>query len=269
MPKGLLAALALSTLALPLAAQQAPQPHYDGFKVYPVDGSIPPDPAVEKALAPYRVQLDAKFGRVLCQAPKGLFRGRKGEPNALGYWMADLMRASAARATGLKVDAAITNSGGLRANLRPGPVTVGDVYEVMPFENGLVVVEMTGAELIRAVKQGIERRQGEPVSNLKAVVSGTPEQPICAVTFADGAAIDPAATYRVATSDYLAKSGDTMRSLAGRKTIPTALRLRDTVLQACEALGKAGLPLLPPEGARYTIPDAFLDPLQQQKVKFP
>lgn len=256
----------LAFLALPLMAQQA---HYDGFKVYPVDASIPPDPAVEKVLAPYRAQLDAKFGRVLCQAPKGLFRGRNGEPNALGYWMADLMRQAAAKATGLKVDAALTNSGGLRANLRPGPVTVGDVYEVMPFENGLVVVEMTGAELIRAVKQGIERRSGEPVSNLKAVVSGTPEQPVCTVTFADGGAIDPGATYRVATSDYLAKSGDTMRSIAGRKTLPTGLRLRDTVLQACEVLGKTGKPLLAPEGARYTIPDAFLEPLEQQKVKFP
>jgi 2',3'-cyclic-nucleotide 2'-phosphodiesterase/3'-nucleotidase len=139
----------------------------------------------------------------------------------------------------------------------------------MPFENELVIVEMTGADLIRAVKQGVERRSGEPVSNLKAVVSGTPEQPVCTVTFADGGAIDPEATYRVATSDYLAKSGDTMRSIAGRKAIPTELRLRDTVLQACEALGKAGKPLLAPEGARYVIPDAFLDPLEQRKVKFP
>lgn len=259
----------LVALALPLSAQQARTPHYDGFKIYPVDASIPPDPAVERVLAPYRAKVEAAFGRVLCQAPRGLFRGRKGEPNALGFWMADLMRAAAAKATGLKVDAAITNSGGLRANLRPGPVTVGDVYEVMPFENELVVVEMTGAQIIRAVEQGIERRAGEPVSNLKAALSGTPERPVCTVTFADGGAIDPAAVYRVATSDYLAKSGDTMRSLAGRKALPTGLRLRDTVLQACEELGKAGKPLLPPEGNRYTIPDAFLDALDQRKVELP
>lgn len=259
----------LAALSLPLSAQQVPQPHYDGFKIYAVDASIPPDPAVEKALAPYRAQLEAKFGRVLCQSPQGLFRGRKGEPNYLGYWMADLMRAAAAKATGLKVEAAITNSGGLRANIRRGPVTVGDIYEVMPFENGLVVVEMTGAVIIRAVEQGIERRSGEPISNLKAIVSGTPDQPRCTITFADGSPIDPAATYRVATSDYLAKSGDTMRSLAGRTPLDTGLRLRDIVIQACEALGKAGQPLMAPDGARYTIPDAFLEALDQQKVKFP
>lgn len=259
----------LLALALPLGSQQAPAAHYEGFKIYPVDASIPPDPAIEKVLAPYRAQLEAKFGRVLCQAPEGLYRGRKGETSGLGNWMADLMRAAASRATGLKVDAAITNGGGLRANFRPGPVTVGDVYEVMPFENELVVVEMTGAEIIRAVKQGIERRAGEPVSNLKAVVSGTPEHPACTVTFMDGSPIRPAAVYRVATSDYLAKSGDTMRALAGRKTLPTGLSLRDTVLQACEALGKAGQPLLAPKGARYTIPDAFLEPLEQEKVELP
>ncbi len=260
------AAALLLALGLPLAAQQA---HYDGFKIYPVDASIPPDPAVEKILAPYRAQLDAKFGRVLCQAPQGLFRGRRGEPNALGDWMAGLMREAAAKATGKPVDAAITNSGGLRANLRRGPVTVGDVYEVMPFENALVVVEMTGADLIRAVKQGIERRAGEPVSNLKAVVAGTPEAPTCVVTFADGSPLVPTTLYRVATSDYLAKSGDTMRALAGREPQDTGLKLRDTVLQACEALGKANKPLLPPADAPYTIPDAFLDPLEQRQVKFP
>lgn len=266
MPRG---AWILVALALPLCARQAPVAHYDGFKIYPVDASIPPDPAIEKVLAPYRARLEAKFGRVLCQAPEGLYRGRKGEPSGLGYWMADLMRAVAIRATGLKVDAAITNSGGLRANFRPGPVTVGDVYEVMPFENQLVVVEMTGSEIIRAVKQGIERRSGEPVSNLKAVLSGTPEQPTCTVTFADGAPIHPETLYRVATSDYLAKSGDTMRSLAGRKVLPTGLGLRDAMLQACEALGEAGRPLVAPKGARYTIPDAFLEPLEQEKVKLP
>lgn len=255
-------------LAIALPAQ-TPQAHYDGFKIYPVDASIPADPEVEKVLAPYRAELEAKFGRVLCQAPQGLFRGRKGEPNLLGYWMADLMRAAAAKATGLKVDAAITNSGGLRANLRPGAVKVSDVYEVMPFDNGLVIVEMSGAEILHAVKQGLERRAGEPVSNLKAVVSGTPDQPRCTVTFADGSAIDPTASYRVATSDYLAKSGDTMGALKGRKVQDTGLKLRDVVLQACEALGKAGRPLLPPDGGRYTIPEAFLDPLDQQKVEFP
>lgn len=263
------AAWLLVAFTLPLTPQQPRAAHYDGFRVYPVDASIPPDPAVERVLAPYRSKVEAAFGRVLCQAPQGLFRGRKGEPDTLGFWMADLMRAAAAKATGLRVDAAITNSGGLRANLRPGPVTVGDVYEVMPFENALVVVEMTGAEIIRAVKQGLERRGGEPVSNLKASLSGTPEQAVCLVTFADGRAIDPGATYRVATSDYLAKSGDTMRSLAGRKTIATGLRMRDAALQACEDLGKAGRPLLPPEGNRYAIPDAFLDALDQQKVKLP
>jgi len=256
----------LLALGLPLGAQQA---HYDGFKVYPVDASLPPDPGVEKILAPYRAQLDAKYGRVLCQAPKGLFRGRRGEPNDLGDWMADLMRDVAAKATGQKVDAALTNSGGLRANLRRGPVTVGDVYEVMPFENALVVVELSGADLIRAVKQGIERRSGEPVSNLKAVLSGTPEAPVCTVTFADGSPILPTTLYRVATSDYLAKSGDTMRALAGRQPQDTGLKLRDTVLQACEALGKAGKPLLPPKDAPYTIPDAFLDALEQRTVKLP
>jgi 2',3'-cyclic-nucleotide 2'-phosphodiesterase (5'-nucleotidase family) len=263
MPRRAFLALAL---ALPLAAQQA---RYEGFKIYPVDASIPPDPAVEKALAPYRAQLAAKFGRVLCQAPEGLFRGRKGEPNALGAWMADLMREAAAKATGLKVDAALTNSGGLRANIRRGPVTVSDIYEVMPFDNALVVIELKGSDLIHAVKQGLERRAGEPVSNLKAVLSGTPDKPVCAVTFQDGTPIDPAATYRVATSDYLAKSGDTMRALAGRTPLDTGLKLRDLALQACEALGKAGKPLLPPPGDRYTIPDAFLDALDQQKVKLP
>ena len=93
---------------------------------------------------PLAAEIKATFGLPLVQAPQGVFRGRRGEENLLGYWVSDVMRQAAQPLVGGPVRFAITNAGGLRANLRPGQLKVGDIFELMPFENELVVIELTG-----------------------------------------------------------------------------------------------------------------------------
>lgn len=257
-----------AAILLPARAQQpVPQAHYEGFQLIPVDGSIPPDPEVEQLLAPLRKEMEAKFGRVLCQAPQGLLKGR-GDANAVGFWMADVLRARAEAILGQPVQACILNSGGVRAGFRPGKVSIGDIYQVMPFENRLAVIELKGADLVRCIREGLTSRQGEPVSGVKAVVSGSVEKPECVVTWADGSPIDPEAIVRVATSDYLATSGDTMPSLRrGRKVTVLEPTLRQVLLDACEALGQRKQELLPPPPGRYRIPEAMQDAFRDEKVK--
>ena len=70
-------------------------------------------------MVPYRTQLKASFDKPLVQAPQAILRGWKGEENLLGYWVADVMRERATVLMGRPVRFGITNSGGIRANLRP------------------------------------------------------------------------------------------------------------------------------------------------------
>jgi 2',3'-cyclic-nucleotide 2'-phosphodiesterase (5'-nucleotidase family) len=178
------------------------------------------------------------------------------------------MRRAAEGAIGSPVRFAITNAGGLRANLRPGQLKVGDIFELMPFENELVVIELTGAELIQVVKEGLVRRGGEPCSGVKAVVGGSPEAPTFTLTWADETAIDPAATVKVATSDYLYGGGDSIPTLKlGRKPFTTGLTLRQILLDECTALAKAKKDLLPPAPGRYTIPVPIQEAIRDKKFK--
>ncbi len=261
-PYSILALLFL--FSFPLAAQ----PPRATAEVLPITASIPEDPEVQKVIAPLAAEIRASFDLPLVQAPQGLFRGRRGEENLLGYWVSDVMRAAAEAATGSPVRLAITNAGGLRSNLRPGLLKVADIFELMPFENELVVIELTGAEVIQVVKESIVRRGGEPCSGVKAVVQGTPEAATLTVTWADGSPIDPAATVKVATSDYLYGGGDSIPTLKqGRKPFTTGLTLRQILLDQCTRLAKDKKDLVAPAPGRYTIPVPIQEAIRDKKLK--
>lgn len=239
--------------ALVLGAAEPPaKATLEYSKAVPVVDSVGEDQAVAKVIAPLALELRSSFGRELVRCPSGLFRGRPAEENLLGYWVADLMRSKAAQVLGVPVKVGFTNSGGLRANLRPGILKVGDIYEVMPFENELVVAEYTGAEVVQMVKDGLLRRAGEPISGVKAKVMGTPEKPEITVTWSDGSSIAPDEVVKVALTDYLLTSGDGMSAVRqGRRPITVGIPLRDLLLDECARLGRLKFPLLAPAGGRY------------------
>lgn len=264
MPKFPSARLLALLLTLPLAAQ-APTVRTE---VIPIGAALPEDPAIQGVIAPLAAEIKASFDLPLVQAPQGLFRGRRGEENLLGYWVADVMRRAAQGVVTAPVRFGITNAGGLRANLRAGQLKVADIFEMMPFENELVVVELTGAEVIQVVKEGLVRRGGEPCSGVAASLSGTPEAPVCTITWSDGSPIDPAATVKVATSDYLYGGGDSIPTLKqGRKPFFTGITLRQMLLDACAALARGGQELLPPPPGRYAIPTPIQEAIRDKKLK--
>ena len=258
---------AFLTFAL-LSFHLAAQPPSAKAEVIPISATIPEDAEIQKVIAPLAAEIKATFDLPLVQAPQGLFRGRRGEENLLGYWVSDVMRQAAQRVIGSPVRFAITNAGGLRSNLRPGQLKVADIFEMMPFENELVVIELTGAEVIQVVKEGLVRRGGEPCSGVKAAVVGTPEAATYTLTWEDGSPIDPQATVKVATSDYLYSGGDSIPTLKqGRKPFTTGVTLRQMLLDQCANLAKAKQDLLPPAPGRYAIPVPIQEAIRDKKFK--
>ena len=251
-----------------LSFQLAAQTPAAKAEVISVAATIPDDPDIQKVITPLAAEIKATFDLPLVQAPQGLFRGRRGEENLLGYWMSDVMRQAAQDVIGSPVRFAITNAGGLRSNLRPGQLKVGDIFELMPFENELVVIELSGAEVIQVVKEGLVRRGGEPCSGVKAVVTGSPEAATYSLVWEDGSPIDPTATVKVATSDYLYGGGDSIPTLKqGRKPFTTGITLRQMLLDHCASLAKDKKDLLPPAPGRYTIPVPIQEAIRDKKFK--
>ncbi|NWF67685.1 MAG: 5'-nucleotidase C-terminal domain-containing protein [Chloroflexi bacterium] len=141
----------------------------------------------------------------------------------LGNLIADAMR--------LEVNAqiAIMNGGGIRADIDEGEVTIGEVFTVLPFGNTLATFELTGADVIAALENGVSRialndagqieRDGAAgrfpqVSGIRFSFDPTQEAGSRIVSVevlgADGsyAAIDPAATYSVVSNNFLRQGGD-------------------------------------------------------------
>lgn len=105
----------------------------------PVSRALPDDPAVAALIRPYHDQVASQMGEVLGTAPAGLPKGA-GESPLLNF-VGDVQRVAAGRALGQPIDLGVVTSGALRAALPAGAITLGAVFELMPFENELVVLD--------------------------------------------------------------------------------------------------------------------------------
>ena len=104
--------------------------------------AVVPDSAIERLLAPAVARAATLKSQPLGVMVDTVMNRRPTAESSLGNLFADLMRASVKGA-----DVAISNSGGVRADLPAGPLTYGRFYEAMPFDNRLVRVTLTGAQL--------------------------------------------------------------------------------------------------------------------------
>jgi 5'-nucleotidase len=124
--------------------------------------------------------------------------------------LGDLIADAQAHETGAQV--ALMNPGGIRADLKAGQLTFGDLFAVQPFDNGLVKMTLTGAQLKAVLEQQFPAAGDKilQVSGLKETYDKTRAEGdrITALTLADGTAIDPAASYTVACNSFLATGGD-------------------------------------------------------------
>jgi 2',3'-cyclic-nucleotide 2'-phosphodiesterase / 3'-nucleotidase / 5'-nucleotidase len=149
-----------------------------------------------------------------------------GAETTVGDLVADAMRAA------VGADIAMQNSGGLRADLPEGAVTRGGIYEVMPFDNTIVTMDLTGAEVRQVLEDALRSGRVTQVSGLRyAFDSRRPEmQRVTALFATDGAVLDSARTWKVAVNNFMAGGGDEHRTLArGRNARDTQVLVRDAM----------------------------------------
>ncbi len=125
--------------------------------------------------------------------------------------MSDFVKDEGSRLLGEKVDMGIINKGGIRCGMPKGDISRGLIMQMLPFDNRLVVLEISGSDLLAALDV-MASRGGDGVSDgVEALIDGQSHR--CVSATIDGKAIDPDATYKVATIDYLANGGDYMKPL--------------------------------------------------------
>ena len=165
-----------------------------------VGDSIEPAPDIEAMIAPYREQLDEQLSAVLGHA-EGPFS--KADPEGtLDNLVAEALLHAARSHSGDTVHASLVNEGGLRVPLAAGPILMRHAYELLPFENFVVVLSLSGAQMERLADE-IAITTGEPVAGWTMELDGDDAVGVRV----GGEPVDPEGTYRLATVDYLVNGG--------------------------------------------------------------
>ncbi len=194
-------------------------------RLLPIGPGLPPDPDVAAMIEGYRKRLGEQVKEVLAQAPQGLSgEGRAEAQTPLGVYVAEVMR----RVTG--ADLALENSGGIRATIPPGPVTVGDAYRVIPYENTIVTCTLSGARIRELLAFGLGRA-GQGGYPQLAGVSWRMEDGRPADIRIGGRPLDDARDYTVATNNFVFAGGDGYTQFEGAADAQdTGVSLRDAFM---------------------------------------
>lgn len=219
-----------------------------GWQVYQAESvKIPLDKETEQYadesfkvfLQPYKVQLEKEMNEVIGFAVQDL--KIHGPESLLSNFSADVYRQIASTAIQSPVDIAIVNLKGLRAPVPAGNITVSRIFELMPFENELVVLWVRGEELL-SLFDFFASIGGEGVSGMKM---GIREGRAVEVTIG-GVPVDKDKIYVVATNDYLAEGNDGMTQLKNAaKRVNTGIKIRDMLIEYIRNESEAGRKINP------------------------
>lgn len=176
-----------------------------------ISDSINSDAEIDSFIKPYREHVNTELDSVLAYSVD-TYSKKDGEYNtAIGNLFADVIYEQANPVfnsrTGNNIDMVLVNHGGIRAIISKGNVTTRTAYEIMPFENSIVVVALKGKSINELINYLALAKRAHPISGLKLAVD---EDFNIVEAVINGEPIDTTKTYYVATNDYLYNGGDHM-----------------------------------------------------------
>jgi 2',3'-cyclic-nucleotide 2'-phosphodiesterase (5'-nucleotidase family) len=197
-----------------------------------VDEAIKEDKEISRFIAPYKEHLNATLDSVLAYNPKLLSKNDGDLNSPLGNLMADIVMLQAnpvfKKRTGKNIDMVLLNQGGIRAELPAGGVTSRSAYNLMPFENEIVVAELSGKKMKEMFRYLEKARTAHPVSGIK--IRANKKYKIYDARI-NGEKIQDNETYLVATSDYLLNGGDNMKFFKNPGNIfKTDYKIRNAII---------------------------------------
>ena len=170
-----------------------------------------PKDSIENVIAPYRNRINQVLDSVLAYAPIAISKTDGTLNSPAGNLMADIVMQEVnpvfkAR-TGKNIDFVLLNHGSIRSIISAGNISERTAYEIMPFENSVVIAELDGKAIRAMVSFLIKSSVPHPIAGIQIIVGKN--KSLQAVNI-QGKPFDENKTYYVATSDYLITGGDKM-----------------------------------------------------------
>jgi 2',3'-cyclic-nucleotide 2'-phosphodiesterase (5'-nucleotidase family) len=204
--------------------------HYAPMQVnaynYGMEGSRQGEQTAMKAfLQPYADSVNNSMNIVLGTLEVSL---TKSWPEcSLGNFMTDAYLEMAKKKFNRNVDVALMNYGGIRLNsMETGPITRGKIFELMPFDNLMVLLDLNGAQL-QEFMDHLASRGGWPMTGATYTIVNKKATELKV----GGLQVDPQKKYTIATSDYVANGGDDNSVLRGLEQINIGYLQRDALIE--------------------------------------
>jgi len=183
----------------------------------------------------YEDELNPVLGKVLGKTTVDLGHDRYAGPSLLGEWTCEIMKEAAG------VQIAMTNGGGLRVPVPAGDITAGILYEVMPFDNTLYTMNLSGADVKANIEHGIMNDDIGWVQIAGARVTYNPGAEagnrITSMILEDGTVVEMDKYYTVVTNDFMFTGGDNYNFENSKDGLNTFIPIRDAMMEAVEKAG--------------------------------
>jgi len=183
----------------------------------------------------YEDELNPVLGKVLGKTTVDLDHDRYAGPSLLGEWACEIMKDK------VGVQIAMTNGGGLRVPIPAGEITAGKLYEVMPFDNTLYTMKLSGADVKANIEHGIMNDDIGWVQIAGARVTYNPGAEagsrITSMALEDGTPIEMDKYYTVVTNDFMFTGGDNYNFENAKDGLDTFIPIRDAMMDAVEKAG--------------------------------
>jgi 5'-nucleotidase len=203
-----------------------------------INSAIENDKEIETFIVPYKKNVDAQMDDVLSYSPVDYDKKNGVLNTAIGNMMADvtlkLSNPIYNTRTGNNIDFVLLNHGGIRSIISKGDITLRSAYNIMPFENSIVVCQLKGSDLKELIDYLIINKKAHPISGISIILDKNYNLLDATI---NGEKIDQEKVYHVATSDYLLKGGDQMNFFEkSKKNITLDYKIRNILIDYFKAV---------------------------------
>lgn len=172
-----------------------------------VNEQLSPHPELDNYIQAFKIKLEAEMNTVIGETTEAILKSGSGE-TALGNLVADYQKEFAEKELGYLIDISIMNNGGIRNNLPKGAITLGNIYELSPFDNYLQVLELMEDD-VRALASFAATHKILGIAGMTIVAK---DGEVIEITV-NGKPLTPEKPYLLVVNDYLANGGDGMELL--------------------------------------------------------
>jgi len=188
---------------------------------------------------PYKKMLEKDMNRIIAVSEEELVKGKP--ESGLTNFLADLLLEEGKRylnstQNNFQPDISYFNYGGIRTFLPEGEITVGKIYELMPFENEMVYLKLNGRQ-VKEFLDAVANKGGDSVGGVRLKISDGNATDINI----GGAPLQENKSYWLVTNDYIAGGGDDLKVLTQRSEfVKSGKKIRDVIISHLERLNEKG-----------------------------